>query len=468
MVQSPLSGNYTIGAAGNYQTITAAVNALNNLGVTGPVTLTLLDTNNTTAPQNVGEVFPITINAIPGAGVGATVTIKPANPSTTITGSSASALFIFNGTSYVTIDGSSNGTSSQDLTMTNNNASAAAVIWLKSNGTGLGATNNTIKNVNIVGGSVTATYGIALSGTTIGTAGADNDNNTLQNNSISTVFYGIYANGTAAVSAGGLDGLAITNNTIGPAVSGATNTGFAGIWLGNAVSPSVTGNTVRNLTTSSSPTGGIRLDSNVNGATVSQNTVTNINSSAIASGTAGITGIYLGSSVINSTVSKNTITTIVSTTSSGYTARGIMVNSGIAASNDTLANNMISDVFCFEDASNIYWPIGIALEGASGGINIYFNSVNLFGSHTGYSSNTAGAQHRQCSITRPGPASTSVTTSSQAATRTRRRPATRPTRSTQWPRLPPTRISITTITSHPAPVHPCLGSLAPTGQPWLG
>ncbi len=196
--------------------------------------MTLLDSSNTTSPQNTGEVFPITINAIPGASSTNTITMKPANPSTTITGSNASALFILNGASYVTIDGSSNGTSSRDLTITNNNASAASVMWLKSNGAGLGATNNTIKNANIVGGSVTATYGIALSGTSIGTAGADNDNNTIQNESVSTVFYGIYANGTAAVSAGGLDGLAITNNTIGPAVSGATNTGFAGIWVANA------------------------------------------------------------------------------------------------------------------------------------------------------------------------------------------------------------------------------------------
>ena len=40
---SPLSGGYTVGAAGNYPTLTQAVNALNSLGISGPVTLTLLD-----------------------------------------------------------------------------------------------------------------------------------------------------------------------------------------------------------------------------------------------------------------------------------------------------------------------------------------------------------------------------------------------------------------------------------------
>ncbi len=67
-----------------------------------------------------------------------------------------------------------------------------------------------------------------------------------------------------------------------------------------------------------------------------------------------------------------------------------MLNTGSATSNDTIVNNFITDVYCFQDASNIYWPIGIALEGASGGINIYFNSVNLFGSHPGYASNPTG------------------------------------------------------------------------------
>ena len=229
-----------------------------------------------------------------------------------------------------------------------------------------------------------------MSGTTLGTAGADNDNITIQNNTISTVYYGIYANGTAAVSAGGDDSLAITNNVIGPAVSGATNTGFAGVWVANALTVSITGNTIQNVTTTAGSSGGIRLDSNVNGATVGQNTLNNINSSAIASGTASITGIYLGSAVLNTTVSKNSLQTIVSTTSSGYGARGIMVNTSNATSNDTIVNNFVTDVFCFQDASNIYWPIGIAIESSSGGINVYFNSVNLFGSHAGYGSNPSG------------------------------------------------------------------------------
>src|SRR5207302_1529669 len=79
--EAPLSGNYTVGAGGNYSSLTQAVNKLNNLGVSGPVTITLLE--NANAPETV-ETYPITINAIPGASATNTVTIKPANASTTI------------------------------------------------------------------------------------------------------------------------------------------------------------------------------------------------------------------------------------------------------------------------------------------------------------------------------------------------------------------------------------------------
>ncbi len=89
--------------------------------------------------------------------------------------------------------------------------------------------------------------------------------------------------------------------------------------------------------------------------------------------------------MINTTISRNVLQGIVSTTTSGYGARGIMVNTGNAASNDVIRNNFVSDVYCYQDASAIYWPIGIAIESSSGGLSVYSNSVNLFGSHPGFS-----------------------------------------------------------------------------------
>ncbi len=45
-VAAPLTGTYTVGTAGTFTTLTSAVNNLNSFGVSGPVTLTLLDTSN--------------------------------------------------------------------------------------------------------------------------------------------------------------------------------------------------------------------------------------------------------------------------------------------------------------------------------------------------------------------------------------------------------------------------------------
>src|SRR4029077_3037086 len=109
------------------------------------------------------ESFPITINSVSGASSTNTITIKPASGVTaSISGTSSTAMIVLNGAKFVTIDGSNNGTSSRDLTITNtfaHPANACAVIWLQTTSQGDSATNNTIKNVNAVGNTVTATLG---------------------------------------------------------------------------------------------------------------------------------------------------------------------------------------------------------------------------------------------------------------------------------------------------------------------
>ena len=215
IAEAPLNGTYTVGGGGNYPTLTQVVSKLNSLGVSGPVTLLLTDATYLT-PMAI-ETFPIVINTIPGASSTNTITIKPApsnNP--TISGSVPSgALIKLNGTSWLTIDGSNNGSSSRNLTITNTNTTAPTALSLVSLGTGAGATNNTIKNCNIsTGVATTIGYGISVGGSTPGTSGADNDNNTIQNNNITVAPIGIYANGTASVTSGGDDTLSITGNSV--------------------------------------------------------------------------------------------------------------------------------------------------------------------------------------------------------------------------------------------------------------
>ena len=105
-----------------------------------------------------------------------------------------------NGADWVTIDGSNTvGGTSRDMTITNTNTgTSSADVCLESTGAGAGATNNTVKNTNLIGTTITGTPGTfagVFSGSStisITSAGADNDNNTIQNNNITKTQYGIY------------------------------------------------------------------------------------------------------------------------------------------------------------------------------------------------------------------------------------------------------------------------------------
>ena len=142
-----ISGSFNVGTGGDYATLTAAVTDLNSKLMTGPVTFVLTD--NTYA----AETYPITVNANGGNSATNTLTIKPATGATpSFSGSTASALLILNGIDYVTVDGSNSGGSSRDMTLTNTNVgTTSAVVWGQTVGTANPTTNNTIKNVNIVG-----------------------------------------------------------------------------------------------------------------------------------------------------------------------------------------------------------------------------------------------------------------------------------------------------------------------------
>ena len=163
LIVGTIAGGKTVGTGGDYATITAAANALNNNVLSGPVTLTLTD-----AAYGAGETFPITINANSGSSSTNTITIKP-SATTTISGSSSSSIFKINGANYVIIDGSNNGTSSRDLTITNTNTSTTtAAVWLSSPTAAGGASNNTVKNCVINGNASTTTLvGVFAGGTSI-------------------------------------------------------------------------------------------------------------------------------------------------------------------------------------------------------------------------------------------------------------------------------------------------------------
>jgi hypothetical protein len=336
----------------SYPTLTAAISSLAICGITQPTILELTSNYNSSA-----ETFPITISAISGASATNTLTIKPASGVTaTISGSSAVAIFKLNGADYVTIDGSNSGGTDKSLTISNTNTAATtAVIWNASLGAGAGAKTNTIKNCTLSNGSsAVLNFGIAVSGATIGSNGADNDDLTIQGNTISSCATGIYAIGTASVASGGLDNLNINNNSV------TTNTSVTsvGIQLGNALNASISQNT-------------LDIQQSFNGSPV---------------------GISLETGFNTSTVTKNKIVRSFYTGTSGYGGRGITIGTASATSAITISNNIIYGVngdnwTGFGNSSSMGIAIG-TIGGSStitivaGGINLYNNSVNMYGSYS--------------------------------------------------------------------------------------
>jgi hypothetical protein len=411
-----LNGVYTVGSTGTFSTLTAASIAYNTYCLTGPVTFSLVD-----ALYSTAETFPIVFQNNTDASATNSLLIRPATGlavAITPTNTAASSVIKFLNARYITMDGIKTSGSSLDINNANS-TSASANLWLASSGPG----NNFIafKNLNLKGGYSNGSNGVIASvdgSVPSGTGGSDNDNISIIGNSFLTFYQGILAVGTASVSSGGLDNWIISSNIIGPATSGTANIVGNGVYVNGGVNLAINSNTIQNLaqvaagggialinnatftvssnviqnfSTTSTGCYGINANSNNSGFAIVQNTIMNLYSSASSSGVNSIAGLYLGTGVITGTVNRNNIHTIENTSTSGYGARGLIVNTSNTASNLFIRNNFISDIASYSDASALYWPIGIAIEGTSGTINVDFNSVNLFGSHTGLTSASASS-----------------------------------------------------------------------------
>ncbi|MEI6348300.1 MAG: T9SS type A sorting domain-containing protein [Bacteroidota bacterium] len=341
-----LGSTYTVGSGGNYATITEAVAAYNNATcLTGPVVFSLTDATYS------GETLPITINAHSQASGTNTLTIKPASGvNATISGTSATSIFKLNGADYVTIDGSNNGTSSRNLTISNaNTGTSSAVVWICSVlSPANGATNNTVKNVIITGNApATSLAGIAISGSTINTAAeAQNSNNTVSNNLITAAQIGVLVYGITTTNDASNT---ISDNTIGSATA-ASKMGLQGIYIANQQGVSISGNTIL----------GVNSSSNINTA-----------------------GIYVGIGISAGNISKNIISDIKNTIAAGRQSFGIWLNSSTATTGLTISNNIIYDVA--NSGGNAVLSRGchgIAII-TGGGYNIYYNTVNMNTNPTG-------------------------------------------------------------------------------------
>lgn len=357
VVGSTLSGSYNVGTAQTYPTLSAAIAAYNTSCLGGAVTFLLTDAVYT-------EAAAMTINANPDASATNTLTIKPTLSTTNIsvTSGSTTAIFILNGADYVTIDGSIGSTANtvcpvstatRNLTITNSNAGASsAVVWLQTNGSDA-ATNNTIKNCNIVGSGNTQTlFGIGSGSSTISTAslGTSNNNNSIVNNNISKTQYGIYSHG-ASIGVKNT-GTVINQNLINTAAP--DNVQFNAIWVGFEDGTTISGNNISNLTTT-----------NDLAAIAVGVSPTNISTTSST-----------GNEVTNALISNNVIGSVISTSATGFSAAGIIVAS--AASGTTrIQNNVITGVTAPSTSGDL--AAGIYALGGAAATQIHFNSVSMSG-----------------------------------------------------------------------------------------
>jgi hypothetical protein len=378
-----ISGTKTVGTGGDYSTLTAAITALNNSELCGPLTLSLTDASYTT------ETLPLVVNANTGSSATNTVTIKPATGVTaSVSGASATGTVFKIMNNYTIIDGSNSAGTSRDLTITNTSATAPNVLILCSTGI-VPLTGVTVKNTILINGSNTSTAVVVSD--VAGTAGYFT-NITIQNNSVQKAYIGIYA--LATIATGNGSGLLITGNDMSTA--GANSIRLIGVYVQGVDGATISNNQIGNIVNANAESPkGIWLATGTNSATISGNTFSNL--SLTNTGAYALTGIYInpGVTATNISVTNNTISTlsnsgtslafagilsfspntsITNNTVTGLTQIGAAGFWGIVQSgavNSSCSGNTVSAI----NTSTTGVPYGISIQGASTGVAISKNKI---------------------------------------------------------------------------------------------
>ena len=319
--------------------------------ITGPVNF-IIDTSYRWTEENY---FPLHLETVVGSSAANTITLKPGPLSSPeIFAYSGFSVFKLNGVDYFTLDGSNNGSSSKDLTLSfMPSAINSAVVWIASASENDGATHNTIKNCVMHGsGSYTYSYAVIFSG---GTASIENSYypltpnsyNTFENNTLYWARNGIVTLGKSTTELD--EGLTISNNQIGNNTAGESVTTI-GIFVENQNAGSITGNHIQNI---------IYNDHYHE-----------------------ITGINIYNSR-NMDISRNEIHNLSKTVSGscwpvdGILQRATAFSTDFNPSNNMYANNVVYDLtnvdYCDE-----YTVVGIHNNGGRGD-RYYYNSVYLTG-----------------------------------------------------------------------------------------
>lgn len=352
-VFAPITGGtVSVGTGQAYTSLTnsdGVFNAINSGTVTSNIIINITS-------DLTGATGAVALNQF---AAGFTVTIEPSGTARIVSGSATTALIKLNGADNVTIDGSTSGGTNRSLTINNTNATGTAVIWLSSLGAGLGATNDTVKNTNIIGGSdtgtsTTDTFGIIASGTTVSASGdgADNDTNTFDNNTVTKVRYGIYLRG---VSTNTNDNNTISGNLIGSSAFDTSRISKGGIVIQHQNAVNITRNEIRFV-------GILAADAGAG-------------TDRVGIGVGDFSWTPTTTAITNATVTRNLIHDIVEEKT--FSSVGIVLGpSGTTATNNLVANNMIYNVRANGTSGDQGLGIGIAGGDAD---KVVFNSISLTG-----------------------------------------------------------------------------------------
>lgn len=340
-----------VGASQTYKTIQSAYSTAIPATLTGAYVIEL---QSDYSPAS--ETFPITLGAKSGTSVANTITVKPsAGVNVTISSAAVSSgvlnkTIIFDGASYVSIDGISR-TGNTGITIQNPNTESAHTIVFTN-----GANNNSVRNCFIKGASVTK--GTATENNSVIYFDTQaNINNVIEYNDICNIeglanpVTMILLNNTGASSS---DYNTIQNNNIYNYnyITGTTNGTAAAVQVsGASANARILNNRIYwsgTIADTKSALYGILLDATSVGAEcrVEGNTIggTDSNNSGIAS--FNLTGEIRGISVnLNTTVKNNTVKNIAISTTSPNTYMIAVSPNGTALSDvDAWTGNTVANV----------------------------------------------------------------------------------------------------------------------------
>ncbi len=372
-------GTYNVGVGQTYPNLTAAVADVQQRGVSGAVTLNLVDAVYDTSAAGGNNMFPILLGPIAGSSATNTVTItKTGSPAAirwggNVTGETGGNMY--NGVAAATINTSNVepiiGLCGADYVTVNNvdirgnvgfqNADHAIGIY--NNTATDGSQFNTFSNFStIMRRANTGSRGVQMNTTTTPTSAAGaNSNNTFRDFSITNCYSGIVCNNSSTTQA--FPDLATTINRTNCATF-------------NTIGDPATANDIGNGTTATS---GISLTGQ-SGFICANNSVRNVTASAAA-----VNGIdvvtYVGIPFLNNNIIRGVRN---SSTSSTTAASGIRMSCSAAAGSHRMYcyNNAISDINSgytgSATATRTLKGINILTGGASTSYyDVWHNSVSI-------------------------------------------------------------------------------------------